>query len=153
MSCSGHFTPQESPGTHCRGGRVGPRTGVDGCGKSLLHWDSNPGCPTRSESLYRLRYPCREGSEGLFPPGSGGRALKLATHVHLMPELITMHGAGVYLHFSSCAHAVVLISTQKELYLFFLCPCTLLVRLPTGWTVRGSNPGGGEIFRTCPDRP
>jgi hypothetical protein len=23
----------------------------------------------------------------------------------------------------------------------------------TGWTVRGSNPGGGEIFRTSPDRP
>jgi len=22
-----------------------------------------------------------------------------------------------------------------------------------GWTVRGSNPGGGEIFLTCPDRP
>jgi hypothetical protein len=22
-----------------------------------------------------------------------------------------------------------------------------------GWTVCGSNPGGGEIFRTCPDRP
>jgi len=22
-----------------------------------------------------------------------------------------------------------------------------------GWTVRGSNPGGDEIFRTCPDRP
>jgi hypothetical protein len=21
------------------------------------------------------------------------------------------------------------------------------------WTVRGSNPGGGEIFSTCPDRP
>ena len=26
-------------------------------------------------------------------------------------------------------------------------------RLATGWTVRGSNPGGGEIFRTCPYRP
>jgi hypothetical protein len=26
-------------------------------------------------------------------------------------------------------------------------------RLATGWTVWGSNPGGGEIFRTCPDRP
>ena len=26
-------------------------------------------------------------------------------------------------------------------------------RLATGWTVRGSNPGGGEIFRTRPDRP
>jgi len=22
-----------------------------------------------------------------------------------------------------------------------------------GWTVQGSNPGGGEIFRICPDRP
>ena len=26
-------------------------------------------------------------------------------------------------------------------------------RLATGWTVRGSNPGGGKIFRTRPDRP
>jgi hypothetical protein len=26
-------------------------------------------------------------------------------------------------------------------------------RLATGWTVRGSNPGGGEIFRTYPDQP
>jgi hypothetical protein len=25
--------------------------------------------------------------------------------------------------------------------------------MATGWTVRGSNPGGGEIFRTYPDRP
>ena len=26
-------------------------------------------------------------------------------------------------------------------------------RLPTGWTVRWSNPRRGQIFRTCPDRP
>jgi subtilisin family serine protease len=26
-------------------------------------------------------------------------------------------------------------------------------RVATGWTVRGSNPGGGEIIRTRPDRP
>ena len=25
-------------------------------------------------------------------------------------------------------------------------------QLATNWTVRGSNPSGGEIFRTCPDR-
>jgi hypothetical protein len=25
-------------------------------------------------------------------------------------------------------------------------------RLATGWKVRGSQPGGGEIFRTYPDR-
>ena len=30
---------------------------------------------------------------------------------------------------------------------------TNLYRLATGWTVRGSNPGGGEIFLTCPYRP
>jgi hypothetical protein len=26
-------------------------------------------------------------------------------------------------------------------------------RLATDWTVQESNPVGGEIFRTCPDRP
>jgi hypothetical protein len=26
-------------------------------------------------------------------------------------------------------------------------------RLPTGWTVRRSNPGGGDIFRTRTERP
>ena len=26
-------------------------------------------------------------------------------------------------------------------------------QIATGWTVRESKPGGGEIFRTCPDRP
>jgi hypothetical protein len=26
--------PQESPGIHCTGGRVGPRAGLDGSGKS-----------------------------------------------------------------------------------------------------------------------
>jgi len=27
------------------------------------------------------------------------------------------------------------------------------IRPSTVWTVRGSNPGGGETFRNCPDRP
>jgi hypothetical protein len=27
------------------------------------------------------------------------------------------------------------------------------IELATGWTVRGSNYGGGKIFRTCPERP
>jgi hypothetical protein len=26
-------------------------------------------------------------------------------------------------------------------------------RIATGWMVRGSNPGMGDFFRTCPDRP
>jgi hypothetical protein len=28
-----------------------------------------------------------------------------------------------------------------------------VVGIATGWTVRGSNPAGGEIFRNHPDRP
>jgi hypothetical protein len=28
-----------------------------------------------------------------------------------------------------------------------------VLRLATGWTVRGSNSGGGEIYRTRPGRP
>jgi len=31
-------------------------------------------------------------------------------------------------------------------YIIYVCTFNF------GWTVRGSNPGGGEIFRTCPDR-
>jgi hypothetical protein len=31
-------------------------------------------------------------------------------------------------------------------------PAQSVLRLATGWKVQGSNPGGGEIFRTRPDR-
>jgi hypothetical protein len=46
------FYPQERPGTHCTGGWVGPRAGLDGCGNSR-----SPDRPARSQSLYRLSYP------------------------------------------------------------------------------------------------
>ena len=35
--------PQERPGAHCIGGWVGPRAGLDGCGKTHPHWVSIPG--------------------------------------------------------------------------------------------------------------
>jgi len=37
------FTSGERPGTHCIGGWVGPRVGLDRCGKSRPHRDSIPG--------------------------------------------------------------------------------------------------------------
>jgi hypothetical protein len=47
--------------------------------------------------------------------------------------------------------------SKKYIFSFvshFLFPVpTVSPWLATGWTVRGSNPGGGEILRTCPDRP
>jgi hypothetical protein len=35
--------PRERPGTHCTEGWVGPRAGLDRCGKSCPHRDSIPG--------------------------------------------------------------------------------------------------------------
>jgi hypothetical protein len=35
--------PGKRPGTHCTGGRVGPRAGLDGCGKSRPHRKSISG--------------------------------------------------------------------------------------------------------------
>ena len=52
--------PRERPGTHCIGGWVGPRAGLDGCGKSPPTGIRSPDRPARSESLYRLRYPSPE---------------------------------------------------------------------------------------------
>ena len=53
--------PWERPSTHCLGGWVGPRAGLEGCGKSgpptKIRSLARPAC---SESLYRLSYP---GSE------------------------------------------------------------------------------------------
>jgi hypothetical protein len=47
--------PRERPTTYCVGGWVGPRIGLDGCGKSRPNRDSIPG-PSSSESVYRRCY-------------------------------------------------------------------------------------------------
>jgi hypothetical protein len=53
--------PRERPGTHCTGGWVGPRAGLDLYEKSRPHRDSIPNRPARSQSLYRLSYPAHIG--------------------------------------------------------------------------------------------
>jgi hypothetical protein len=51
------FYLRERPGTHCIGGWVGPRAGLEGCGKYRSHRDLILGPSSPSESLYQLRYP------------------------------------------------------------------------------------------------
>jgi hypothetical protein len=51
------LTPGRRSGTYCIGSWVGPRAGLYGCGKYRPHWDSIPGRPIRSESLYQLCHP------------------------------------------------------------------------------------------------
>ena len=43
--------PQERTSTHCTGGWVGPRAGLDGCGKSRRHRNSIPGHPRTVQSV------------------------------------------------------------------------------------------------------
>ena len=45
----------ERPGIQCTGGWVGPRAGLDTCGKSRPTGIRSPDRPARSQSLYRLR--------------------------------------------------------------------------------------------------
>ena len=55
--------PRERPGTHCTGGWVGPRAGLDRCGNSRPPPGFDP--PTVqavAQSLYRLSYPASEGT-------------------------------------------------------------------------------------------
>ena len=47
---------RERPGTHFTGGRVGPRTGLDGR-KISSPPRFDPGLSSHSQSLYRLSYP------------------------------------------------------------------------------------------------
>jgi len=52
--------PRERLGTHCTGGWVGPRAGLDWCGKSRPTGIRFPDRPARRQSLYRLSYPAHK---------------------------------------------------------------------------------------------
>ena len=54
--------PRERPGTHCIGGWVGLRAGLDWCGKSRPTGIRSPDRPARRQSLYRLSYPAHKFS-------------------------------------------------------------------------------------------
>jgi hypothetical protein len=55
------FTPGERPGTHCTGGWVGPRAGLDRCGKSRPPAGFVPRTVQPvAQSLYRLSYPAHK---------------------------------------------------------------------------------------------
>ena len=48
---------------------------------------------------------------------------------------------------------IIVFINSRHLYRTYVDRVASVQRLPSGWTVRGSSPVGGEIFRTCPDRP
>jgi hypothetical protein len=72
--------PGKIPDTHCIGGWVGPRAGLDGCGKSRPTGIRSPDRPARSQSLYRLSYP--------GPPNPNSNICKFLEVQFIYPELI-----------------------------------------------------------------
>jgi hypothetical protein len=52
---------RERPSTHCTGGWVGSRTGLERCGKSRPTGIRSPDRPARSQSLYLLHYSVHQG--------------------------------------------------------------------------------------------
>jgi hypothetical protein len=60
VSLAALYPAERAPGTHCTGGWVGPRAGLDAevRGKILcLCWGSNTGHPVPSQTLYWLSHP------------------------------------------------------------------------------------------------
>jgi len=51
---------RERPGTHCTGGWVGLRAGLDRCGITRPTGIRSADHPARRQSLYRLRYPAHK---------------------------------------------------------------------------------------------
>jgi len=51
------LTGENRPGIHLLRGSVGPRAGLDGCGKSRHNGIRSPDRQARSELLYRLGCP------------------------------------------------------------------------------------------------
>jgi len=80
---------------------------------------------------------CTVGT-GSFPGVKSGRGVTLTPHHLLVP-------------WSRKGRAIPLLPLWAVRPVQSLSACTRVHF--TDWTVRGSNPGGGEIFHTCPDRP
>jgi hypothetical protein len=93
-------------------------------------------------------YPCISKSSwliGQVPLLWDGSAPSLSRHFPFLFQIPDLLQCLVVFHYIvSKRYLSVIVS-----YYTYLLPIVKSM----GWTVQGSNPGGGEIFRTCPDRP
>ena len=52
-----------------------------------------------------------------------------------------------------CMYVCMYVCMHAHIYVIWAGIAQLVYRLATGWTVQGSKPGGGEIFRTVQTGP
>jgi len=115
--------PRERPGTHCTGGWVGPRAGLES-GKSCPHRNSIPDRPARSSVAIptEILDTQQKWVPGTFPGGKGCRCVRLTTYHHPVPlswnlgTLTSWNPLGysrpvmglLYLYFSQTAEVLIL---------------------------------------------
>jgi hypothetical protein len=80
---------------------------------------------------------------GIFPGGKGGWCVGLTILPPSCADCLKNLGASTSWNPQGLSRPV--------MGLLYLSPCIL--RLATSWTIRGSNPGWGDIFCTRPERP
>ena len=86
--------PRGRPGIHCIGGWVGPRAGLDGCGKSRPHRDSIPGPSVTSRYIDWAIAACTllERLLEMMDMNTNRTAVNLLEHIgSLFYEKVTTH--------------------------------------------------------------
>ena len=102
--------PRERPGTHCKGGWVGLRAGLDRYGKSHLHRNSIPGPSSPQAVAIPTELPGLQFRpvEQIFNRGGGGKKFcPRWTHQHIY----------IYIY----------ISPKKSHLFLFLCHCLFAI--------------------------
>jgi len=96
-----HATPRPlysgvKPGNHCIGGRVSPRTGLEGCGKSRPHRDLIPGLPSPKQIASHINHNSfiNKGMDSAQPEFI--KVIQIFEHLSVVRHVLT--------HSLSCAH-------------------------------------------------
>jgi hypothetical protein len=118
--------PRERPGTPCAGGWVGPRAGLEKCGKSRPHRDSIPDRPARSQSrnVGRSRVPSSPASYSIGSRFKFGDCLGTSRFLQGNVEIVAYVMPQAFSSTSCAVHYAILspLFYSVEPYLLIMSP-------------------------------
>jgi len=106
--------PWERPPTHCVGGWMGPRAGLDGCGKSRPHRDSSPGPSSRGQKIFKIT----SVYHGMY----SNDAFAL-THLDIS-GLSLKRDRQCICNITLRRVRAIIIAVEKQYYIFWVCVCS-----------------------------